>query len=92
VTAHRLRVGLGVAATVVLTGLAVWLAVTAVHTAAYPPLELGGRVVAGPYELTEVRGDRVGAATVCAVAAVAALAWSVSVSGWLSTIRAASRR
>ena len=85
-TARRLRVGLGVVATVVFTALAVWLAVTSIQTAGYPPLQLGGRVVAGPYELSRVRGDRVGAATVCAVAAVATLAWCAS------TIRAASRR
>ena len=91
-SARRLRVGLGIAAAVVLTVAAVWLGLTSVQTADYPPLELGGRVVAGPYELTEVRGDRVGAATVCAVAAVAALAWCLSVSGFLSRIRAASRR
>lgn len=85
-TSRRLLIGVGVALTVLLTIATVWLAVTSVQTAGYPPLELGGRVVAGPYELTEVHGDRVGAATVCAVAAVAALAWCVS------TIRAASRR
>lgn len=85
-TSRRLLIGLGVALLVVLTAATVYLMMTSVHTAAYPPLELGGRVVAGPYELTEVRGDRVGAATVCAVAAVAALAWCVS------SIRAASRR
>lgn len=85
-TSRRVLAALSFALFVVLTVAAVVLAVTSVQTAGYPPLELGGRVVAGSYELTEVRGDRVGAATVCAVAAVAALAWCVS------TIRAASRR
>ncbi|GAA2064065.1 hypothetical protein [Williamsia deligens] len=70
---------------VVLMAVTVWLGVTAVHTATYPPLELGGRTVAGPYTLTEYRGDRIGAATVCAIAAVVAAAWA------LPSLRAASR-
>ncbi|GAA1884849.1 hypothetical protein [Williamsia serinedens] len=85
-TRQRLLVGVTLVVGLLLVAATVWLSVTSVQTAAYPPLQLDGRTVAGAYSLTEVRGDRVGAATVCAVAAVAALAWCAS------AIRAASRR
>ncbi|MGZ8177032.1 hypothetical protein ACXVUM_03810 [Williamsia sp. SKLECPSW1] len=88
----RARAVLALVVGLVLVGVTVWLALSAVQTADYPPLQIGDRTVAGSYRLTEVHGDLVGAATVCAIAAVAALAWCVSSFRRDSSLRAASRR
>ncbi|GAA1460554.1 hypothetical protein [Williamsia maris] len=74
---HRLVAIAGIVVGIVLAVVAVLLWRSGIETSSYPPVELGGTVVSGPYELTRYSGSRIGGATVVALAALLALAFSV---------------
>lgn len=75
--AHRRLVAVaGILVGVVLAIAAILLWRSGIETSDYPPVELGGTVVSGPYELTRYSGSRIGGATVLALAALLALAIS----------------
>ena len=68
-------VGIAVGAVLVVAAVLLWR--SGIETSSYPPVELDGTVVSGPYELTRYSGSRIGGATVIALAALLALAFSV---------------
>ncbi|KQR96305.1 hypothetical protein ASG12_19180 [Williamsia sp. Leaf354] len=69
---RHLVAGVAVVVALVFVALAVWLALTSVTTADYPPLTIDDRTVGGPYSLTTYSGNRIGGATACVLAAVIA--------------------
>lgn len=73
----RLVAALGIVVGIALAVAAVLLWRSGIETSSYPPVELDGTVVSGPYELTRYSGSRIGGATVIALAALLALAFSV---------------
>ncbi|MGJ0117968.1 hypothetical protein ACQ7HM_02075 [Williamsia sp. MIQD14] len=74
----RLVAGAAVIVALVFVALAVWLALTSVTTADYPPLTIDDRTVGGPYSLTTYSGNRIGGATACILAAVVATCVAVT--------------
>ena len=74
---RRLLAVIGVVVGIALVAAAVLLWRSGVETSSYPPVELDGKAVSGPYELTRYSGGRIGGATVVALAALLVLAFSV---------------
>lgn len=74
---RRLVALVGMLVAIALAVVSVLLWRSGVETSSYPPVELGGTVVSGPYELTRYSGSRLGGATVVALAALLTLAFSV---------------
>ncbi|GGF22400.1 hypothetical protein [Williamsia phyllosphaerae] len=74
---RRLAALVGILVGIALVVAAVLLWRSGIETSSYPPVELGGTVVSGPYELTRYSGSRLGGATVVALAALLVLAFSV---------------
>ncbi len=73
---RRALIVLGIIVAIVLAVVAVLLWRSGIQTSSYPPVELDGKAVSGPYELTRYSGSRIGGASVIALVAVLALAWS----------------
>ena len=74
---RRLVAVVGVVVGVVLAAAAIWLWRSGIETSSYPPVELDGKLISGPYELTRYSGSRIGGATVIALAALLVLTFSV---------------
>ncbi len=76
IDARRTVAAAGVVVAIVLAVVAVWLWRSGIETTSYPPVELDGKVVSGPYELTRYSGDRIAGASAVAMVAVITLGFA----------------